>query len=75
MTLISNDDRGVIACSKTLFIRNDEHLYNRTRKAIEAFNKTQLSGDGTDFEKQLLMEGASLLYQLINNEDFLKDYK
>ena len=66
-------DYGIIQTCKTQLINADRTLYAKMKLLIDHKHPLSFIGGLDVHQKQLVMEGAALMYQLINNPDFLKN--
>lgn len=69
----SNDDRGKLACVKTLLYRDNSQLFHKLRLAVDAENHYQFQGEMDRMTEEAYLNGAAIMYELMKNPKFLKD--
>ena len=67
------NDRGIFSSAKTILHRNSNILFQKLRLCIDAENLCQFKFQMDRATKEAYLNGASLMYQLMTNPDFLKD--
>lgn len=73
---LSHNDKGILACAKTILYNKDAKLYHKMRMAIDAekvFNYKHHPIPADVYEAY--KNGAAIMYHLITNPEFLKECK
>ena len=71
---LNQNDRGLLACPKTLLHRNNNKMYAKLRLAVDSVNFMNM---GLMNEDQISssIEGGAVMYHLMTNPELLKDCK
>ena len=71
---LSNVDKGILCCAKSILFNKNRDLYYKMRMAIDAEEVTQFKIYGMeDYIREAYKNGAAIMFHLMTNPDFLKE--
>lgn len=71
---LSQEDRGILCCSKTILFNKNRELYHKMRMAIDAEEVAQFKiYSMSDEVRMAYKNGAAIMFHLMTNPEFLKD--